>query len=133
MLSLFPQILWLAPFSSTILRLATGTAFLYIGYLLIIRRGEYGKIRIPIFGTVSPSIFLASGIVTIFDGFALLVGYATQAAALLGMIIAFKHFFLFRSFGSLRPLPKSTCIMIFLMCLALLLSGAGPLGFDLPL
>ena len=74
-----------------------------------------------------------SGIVTVLDGFTLLLGYGTQAAALLGAVIALKHLFLPKSFGALRPLPKSTCLMLFLMCLALVISGAGPLGFDLPL
>lgn len=133
MLSIFPQILWLAPFSSTLLRLGTGISFIYVGYFLISHRNELTKIQLPIIKHPAIWMLMVSGIITEVTGFALLVGYGTQLAAIVAMIITIKHFSLSKRFGSLRPLPRSTYALLFLMCLALLFTGGGPFGLDLPL
>ncbi len=133
MLSLIPQILWLAPFTATILRIGVGISFIYAGYFLIVRRNDLTKIRLPILGSPASWMLWISGVITIFDGLAILVGYGTQAAAIIGIIIVIKHMSLSKQYESLRPLPRSTYALLFLMCLALLISGAGPLGLDFPL
>lgn len=133
MLSLFPQILWLAPFSLTLLRFGTGISFIYVGYILIARRIELSKIQLPIIRHPALWMLWVSGIITELIGLALLVGYGTQLAAIVGMIIALKHVSLSKRYGALRPLARSTYMLLFLMCLSLLISGAGPFGFDLPL
>jgi uncharacterized membrane protein YphA (DoxX/SURF4 family) len=133
MLSLIPQILWLSPFSSTILRLGAGIAFMYAGYAMLVRHGEYTAIRLPFIGHAAAWMVWASGVIIAIDGFAILIGFGTQAAAIVGMIIAVKHFSLSKKYETVRPLPRSAYALLFLMCTALLISGAGPLGFDLPL
>lgn len=133
MLSLFPQILWLAPFSLTILRLGAGIAFVYAGYFMIVRRKDFTKIRLPVIHHPALWMLWASGIITIVDGFCILIGYGTQLAAIVGLIIAIKHMSLSKQYDSLRPLARSTYALLVLICLALLISGAGPYGLDLPL
>jgi uncharacterized membrane protein YphA (DoxX/SURF4 family) len=61
------------------------------------------------------------------------LGFGTQAAAIVGMIIALKYLCLGRSYENIRPLARSSYILLFIICLTLLISGAGPLGMDLPL
>jgi uncharacterized membrane protein YphA (DoxX/SURF4 family) len=133
MLSLIPQILFLAPFTSTILRIGSGIAFMYAGYYMLTHRNEFTKIRLPIINHPALWMLWASGIITIIDGVALFLGYGTQLAAIVGLIIAIKHMSLSKQYESLRPLPRSTYALLSLMCLALLISGAGPFGLDLPL
>lgn len=133
MLSLFPQLLWLAPYSSTLLRLGIGISFFYAGYLVMVRREEFAKIRIPVIGNPAIWMLWISGLVTAVDGFAIFIGFGTQLAAMIGLLIALKHALLPRRFDALRPLPRSTSLLLILMCLALVVSGAGHLGFDLQL
>jgi uncharacterized membrane protein YphA (DoxX/SURF4 family) len=133
MLSLFPQILWLAPFSLSILRLGAGIAFIYAGYFMIIHRNDLAKIQLPIVAHPALWMLWASGLITIVDGLCILIGYGTQLAAIVGLIIAIKHMSLSKQYDSLRPLARSTYALLVLMCVALLISGAGPFGLDLPL
>ena len=133
MLSLFPGILYLAPFSLTILRLGAGISFIYAGYFMFVHRNEFTKIRLPIIAHPALWMLWVSGVITIADGLAIILGYGTQLAAIVGMIIAIKHLSLSKQYESLRPLPRSTYALLLLMCIALLISGAGPFGLDLPL
>ncbi len=133
MLSLFPGILYLAPFTSTILRLGAGAAFIYAGYFMFVHRDDFTKIRLPIIAHPALWMLWVSGVITIADGVAIVLGYGTQLAAIIGIIIAVKHMSLSKQYESLRPLPRSTYALLLLMCLALLISGAGPFGLDLPL
>jgi uncharacterized membrane protein YphA (DoxX/SURF4 family) len=133
MLSLFPGILYLAPFSATILRFGAGICFIYIGYSLLVRRRELAAIRLPIIGHPPVWLICVAGLITVLDGIALFVGYGTQLAAIVGMLIALKHLSLYGRWSAVRPFERSTYALLFLICLTLLISGAGPLGFDLPL
>ncbi len=133
MLSMFPGILYLAPFSATILRFGAGLAFIYIGYALLMERRAITKIHISVIGHPSGALVWAAGIITMLDGFALFLGFGTQLAAIIGMLIALKHLSLWGRYASIRPLARSTYMLIFIICLTLLITGAGPLGFDLPL
>jgi uncharacterized membrane protein YphA (DoxX/SURF4 family) len=134
MLSFFPELLYLAPFSATLLRLSAGVALVYIGYALILHREEITTIKLPIVNA-HPTVGLVwiSGVVTMIDGFSLAIGLGTQLAAIVAMIVAIKHISLAGRYESLRPLPRSTYVLLLCICFSLLLTGAGPLGLDLPL
>ena len=84
-------------------------------------------------GNAPAWLIVVAGIITFLDGFALFVGFGTQIAAIIGMVIALKHLVLSRRYDALQLLPSSTFFLLFLMCLCLLITGAGPYGFDLPL
>ena len=133
MLSLFPGILYLAPFSATLLRFGAGIAFIYMGYSFLVRRAAISQIRLPVIGHPPIWLLWITGLITAFDGIALFIGYGTQAAAIVGMLIAIKQFLLYGRWAAVRPFERTTFALLFLICLTLLISGAGPLGFDLPL
>jgi uncharacterized membrane protein YphA (DoxX/SURF4 family) len=74
-----------------------------------------------------------SAIATLLDGLALIAGFGTQLAAIAGIIIAIKHISLSTRYESLRPVARSTYIVLLVICVCLLLSGAGPYAIDYPL
>ena len=133
MLSTFPGILYLAPFAATILRFGAGLSFIYVGYVLILRRGNVSSVRLPWIGHAPQWLTILVGAITLIDGFAIFLGFGTQIAAIVGMILALKFVILWKRFEPVHILARSTYFLLFLMCLALLLTGAGPYGFDLPL
>ena len=132
-LSLFPSLFYLAPLSATIIRLGAGIAFFYIGYVLILNRREITQITLPFIGYPAQWMIVVSGVITILDGLALIIGFGTQAAAIIGIIIALKHLLLPRTYESVRPFARSTYALLILMSLTLILTGAGPFAVDLPL
>ena len=114
MLSLFPQLLFLSPFAAFHIRLALMCIFAYSAYVRI----PHAQTLIKVFGVIDGLIAIA-----------LLVGFYTQLAALLGLICTAA--WLMRS--DWNPYPKSTAALAFIMCLSILVLGAGPFAFDLPL
>ena len=132
MLSLFPQLLFLAPFSATILRVAAGIAFLLLAWVHINKREELSRVDfffighgawIPVFATI----------VELTIATALLAGIYTQLAALFGALVALKSFVWKPRFNELFPLSQSTSALLFAICLSLVFTGAGVFAFDLPL
>lgn len=114
MLSLFPTLLFLSPFAAFLIRLALVAVFAYSAYTRVPSERTFLKV----FGVIDGIIALA-----------LLVGFYTQLAALVGAICAIA--WLVKAEWS--PYPKSTTALALIMCLSLLILGAGPFAFDLPL
>jgi hypothetical protein len=114
MLSLFPELLFLAPLSATVIRIAVSCVFAYSAYT----RTRSSAALLRVFAVVDAVIALA-----------LLLGMYTQLAALAGLVCAAAWLIV----PAWRPLPKSTVALVFVMCASLLVTGAGPLAFDLPL
>ncbi len=114
MLSLFPQILFLAPFSALLIRIALSATIFYPGWKHLTRREN--NLR-------------AVGVVEIATGILLFVGAWTQAAALIAGAIVL----VWLAFPSTRILPRSTMLLALIMSLSLLVTGAGAIAFDLPL
>lgn len=133
MFSLFPEILFLAPFSATLIRLAVGIAFIGIAWRMNADAHEMARIRLPIIGQPSTSLmYLAGGIIGIV-GLALVVGIYTQLMALFGVGITLVRLALGRRYDAVCPLVYSTQAFLLIMCLSLLVTGPGPIAFDLPL
>ena len=114
MLSLFPQLLFLSPFAAFLIRIALAILFGYSAYLRI----QDKKTLLKTFGVID-------GIIAI----ALAVGFYTQLAALLGAICTAAWLIK----PDWNPYPKSTTALALVMCLCLIILGAGPFAFDLPL
>lgn len=133
MLSLFPGILYLAPFSYLLLRIASAFAFFYIAWDLLANKDEMEGAKIIIVGHIKDWMLWLSAIVTFVVGALLLVGLWTQAAAIVGMLIVFKHSLGLRQYSDILPLSAGTYALLFVMCACLLITGAGPVAFDLPL
>ncbi len=114
MLSLFPEILFLAPLGAFLIRIAAAFTLAYIAY-----RHAYAPDALSRTGAV-----IEAGAAVL-----LLLGVFTQAGALLGIGIVLAHVGL----RSLRVLPMSTMLLLLALCLSALVTGAGAFAFDLPL
>ena len=115
MLSLFPQLFFLAPFSASLIRLAVAAVFMYTAWVHWNRQ----------------DLRLARGksIVEGLCAIALVLGYYVQAAAIVSLVISI----MWVASPIRRPLPFSAILLTMVMCLSLLVTGAGLLAFDLPL
>lgn len=114
MLSLFPELLFLAPFSALVLRLSLTvllglTAWAHVSRpSMLMRAWALGE------------VVLAA---------ALLVGAWTQPAALIAAVWLFASIFV----RDMRLFSKSTVILAIIICLSLAVTGPGAFAFDLPL
>lgn len=133
MLSLFPDILFLAPVGTTLLRVVAGLFIIYAGYRVGAERERYSETRFPIIGN-PPELFLWIGVLITFAiGLLLVVGLFTQAAAILGALAALKIALFNYKYPGLMPLSVGTAMLLFAVCLSLLVMGPGIFAFDLPL
>jgi hypothetical protein len=132
MLNPFPDLLTFSFFAPTILRLATAGAFAYGAYFLWVHRMRIAERRFPLVGHapwLGASLAVAHALLAVMLG----AGYYTQIAALLGGLGTVKALFLIRRYPELFPLSRGTYVLLLIMLLSLLLTGAGALAFDLPL
>ncbi len=114
MLSLFPEILFLAPFSAFLIRLSVAVLFGYAASKHFAEPDMTMRALAAIEGVCAAMLFL---------------GLYAQGAALLGILLFFVHAFNPR----FRTFPTSTGALLLVLCISLLVTGAGPLAFDLPL
>ena len=131
--SVFPGLFFLSPFAVTLLRIAAAYAFLYIANSLIQDRREIARVRLPIIGHPREWMVWISATIIAIVSCLLAVGLYTQVAAILGMIIAAKHGIFARRYSSIMPLSRGTYGFLFVICITLLITGAGAIAFDLPL
>lgn len=132
MLSVFPQLLFLSLLGPTLLRITAGCVFLYLAYHHFQNRstvahelGRFvgaGTIIAPIYALIELGIAVA-----------LITGSWTQPAALVGFVIALKMLLLRESFHATKPLSQLSYFLLSLICLCLVVMGAGAFAFDLPL
>jgi uncharacterized membrane protein YphA (DoxX/SURF4 family) len=132
MLSVFPHILFLSPFSATLLRAAAGIIFLMLAWNHCTRRKELSDVPFIVVGRGGWIPLLASTLETLV-GIALIAGVYTQVAALVGALLALKSFVWHRQYPQFFPLSRTTAALLFVICVSLLVTGAGPFAFDLPL
>ncbi len=132
MLNTFPNLLVLGFFAPTLLRAAVACLFFYAAYSAYKHREAASRLRFPLIGEASWAggftMLMYSSI-----GLALLLGYYTQIAAILAGLTSIKGLLFCKRFGPLFPYQRSTYVLLFIICLSLLVSGAGALAYDLPL
>jgi uncharacterized membrane protein YphA (DoxX/SURF4 family) len=133
MLNPFPQLLFLGFFVPTILRVAAAVALGYSAWRITSERAALSKADLPIIGTPPVALIWISGAVTMLVAAALFFGYGTQVAAILGGIISLKYAFIPKRLVHFSPLSRSAYLLLFVICLALLVSGAGAFAMDVPL
>jgi len=133
MLNPFPSLLVYGFFTPTLLRVAVAIYFVYIAQFLAREEKKLEAIRVPLVGQMRAWMVWLSVVVTTLVAFCLFVGYETQWAAIVGMLISLKHLYGTRKYASYLPLSRGTYILLFIICLSLLYSGAGAMAFDLPL
>ena len=114
MLSVFPDILFLAPLSASLIRIALAIVFIYAGW----KHFSHAE-----------NSFRYLAVVEFLSAISIGAGVKTQLGALVGACII--SFWLARS--SIRPVTRGTAWLALVMCLSLLVTGGGALAFDLPL
>jgi uncharacterized membrane protein YphA (DoxX/SURF4 family) len=132
MLSLFPQILWLAPLGTALLRISVGLVFLLIGLDHWRRRGELSKADFILVGH-GMWIPMLAALIELAVALCLFLGAYTQVAAIFGALLALKQLVWHGSYPSFFPFSRSTSALLLAICLSLIVSGAGAFALDLPL
>lgn len=133
MLSLFPNLLSYQFFAITLIRLAAALAILYMSYRYAFERGEIERASFWPVGHIPRWLTLVGSCIVFIVGILLVIGLYTQAAAIAGMILALKDLVFVHKYPRIMPLSAGASALLFVMCLALLLSGAGAFAVDLPL
>jgi uncharacterized membrane protein YphA (DoxX/SURF4 family) len=126
MLNTFPDLLTYGFFAPTILRLTVAIVLFYLAYHQWRTRVEIAKVRSFMFPTLSI-------IFNVIVGIALFVGGYTQIAALLAIIGFCIGLWLNRRHPHIVILSNTTVIVLIVVCVSLLLTGAGALAMDIPL
>ena len=114
MLSVFPELLFLSPFAAFLIRVAVSVVF---GYSAVTRLRHGGGL-LKLYGTIDLALALL-----------LLAGAYTQLTAIASVICALAWL----AVPSIRPVPSSTAALTLVLSLSLILTGAGPFAYDLPL
>ncbi len=114
MLSLFPDLLFLAPFSALALRVALAALLALTAWRHVSEPQNLAR---------------AWAILEIAAAVAIFVGAWTQAAALAAAVWLFASLFV----KEMRAFPKSTAVLAIIIALSLVVTGPGPFSFDLPL
>ncbi len=134
MLNPFPEFLNYALLAPFLLRVVLGLIFIDLGWLTF--KGERGRWK-AVFEMLRlrpVSLFVPLyGAIQIAGGLLLLVGLWTQVAALVFAILTFAELYVEWSEGSILKRDISFYILIFVISLSLLLTGAGAYAFDIPL
>ena len=133
MLSLLPQLLFLAPLGTTLLRVVVACYFAYIAWFLTKNQPEITHMHLSLIGHAPAWILWLSALIMATIAALLFVGAWTQVIAILGAIITLKCLIGVRWFPTLVPFSASTSVLLFCMCLSLVVTGAGAFAFDLPL
>jgi uncharacterized membrane protein YphA (DoxX/SURF4 family) len=133
MLNTFPQLLTYGFFAPTVLRILVAFSFFYIAGAQFSRRKEISELKIQIIGHVDQTMVLISSLVIFLVGVALFLGWHTQIAAILGILVCLKHAVYAKKYPRLIPLCRMEYIYLIVIMLTLLVSGAGALAMDLPL
>lgn len=113
-LSVFPEILFLAPFAALLIRFALAILLGYCAWKHLVNRDKVGR---------------ALGFVESIVASALILGAWTQIVAIIGMLFVG----IWIMYPKSRVTATGTAFLAFVLFLSLLLTGAGALAFDLPL
>lgn len=115
MLNIFPELLFLAPLAALLIRAATASLFILSG----IAHWKYSD------STMGKTFAVLEVAIAI----ALAVGFYTQLTALIAVCTIIAWLFI----KEIRPLPMSTMLLLLVTAFSLILTGSGPISFDLPL
>ncbi|HVY73110.1 MAG TPA: DoxX family membrane protein [Candidatus Paceibacterota bacterium] len=133
MLNPFPHLFEFSFFAPTLLRVAVAVLFAYHAQHTFKTHSTFANTRLPIIG--KPGIVLVYVITIAYTILAamLFFGWYTQIAAIVGGIAMLKHAWFAREYKLYSPLSRSAYLLAAVMCISLLVTGAGALAMDLPL
>lgn len=137
MLNIFPDLLFLQILAPFLLRVAIGVMFIWIGYSYLFKDREALILqvskRFPKLGKFS---VLSGGVFEIITGVFLVAGLLTQIAAIVGVLIAIDALFVkffYKELDKVMKYSKMFYILVLIISLSLIVSGAGAFAIDLPL
>ncbi len=122
MLSLFPSLLTYERLGPFIIRGVLGITLAYFGYLKIMNRGRS-----------SGSNSVRYGIVEVFLSAFLIIGLYTQLTALINALILVSNIVFTPKQKALFSDGINYYVLLLVMAISLLFTGAGAFAFDLPL
>jgi len=131
-LSLFPQLFFLSPLSATLLRIVSGLVFLYLAYFYYHKREHLAQVDVPIVGRGMWKPLLATAWCALV-GVGLFFGFYTQLAAICGAIVGAKFIGWKKFCPEYVPVTYITSALLTIICISILLTGAGAFAFDWPL
>jgi hypothetical protein len=127
MMSLFPALFDFSLIAVFLLRVTTGIFFLLFGLHLLRATYDMREKSLTIQG-----VGLAYGFSKLLVGFLLTAGVYTQAAAIMGALLALLT--LAQAFTTEKNVSaQQVQILLFVLCLSLLFLGPGLFAFDIPL
>ncbi len=134
MLNPFPEILFLQAYAPLLIRITVGVFFIIFGAYKI-RGDRHGSYAIfEKVGIISTNIYVQIlGIAQIIVGAFLIVGLTVQIVAMVSAIIALVSFIIKLRHPEKLPHMPAVYILLFVMSLSLILTGAGIPAVDLPL
>lgn len=137
MLNIFPDLLFLQLFAPFMLRVALGVMFVWIGYSYLFKDREAVIAQISSkWPRIAKFSVLFGGTFEMVVGVLLILGFYTQAVAIAGALIAidalFGKFF-YKELDKVLKYSKMFYVLILIISLSLLVSGAGAFAIDLPL
>lgn len=137
MLNIFPDLLFLQLLAPFMLRVAIGVMLFWIGYSYIFKDRVVVVSQIsskwPKFG---PFAVWFGGIFDMITGIFLIVGFLTQAAAIAGILIAMDALFakwFYKDLDKVIKYSRMFYVLLLVISISLLFTGAGAFAFDLPL
>ena len=132
MLNPFPDLLTYGIFAPTLLRVAAALVLGYAAHVQWHRRKELAAVRFSFVGSGAWIVWVLI-LLGALSALGLLLGYYTQWAALVGGLLALKSTVWSHYYPRVFPLSRITSLLLLIVCLSLLLSGAGKLAFDVAL
>lgn len=137
MLNVFPGLLFLGFLAPFFVRVAVGAIFLWIGYSYLFRDRNAAIAQLSSRWPKCASFLIwFGGIFEIITGLFLITGFLTQIAAIAGMLIATDALFvklLYKDLDRVAKYSRVFYILVLIISISLLFSGAGAFAFDLPL
>jgi uncharacterized membrane protein YphA (DoxX/SURF4 family) len=134
MLNPFPELLTFSLLGPFILRVTIGFILFNLGYLKLTREKTRWHTTFETLGLKPESGWTKSfGVLEILGGLALIAGFYTQIAALIFVIITFIELYIEQKESSILARNAAFYLLLFVIALSLLFTGAGFFAFDLPL
>lgn len=133
MLNPFPQLLVFGFFAPTLLRIAAACVFFYLAYWHFKNKKEVAHELSVLSHEMAVWLVGLYILIELAVGAGLLLGFWTQIAALVGLVISVKILLLKRSLHAMAPLSRAAYLLLGIICLSLIASGAGGFAIDLPL
>ncbi|HEX8993774.1 MAG TPA: hypothetical protein VF803_00805 [Candidatus Paceibacterota bacterium] len=127
----FPSLFSYSFFAPILLRLSASLVFFFVALMQWRARRETYALLSPILGSISRHAIALLVAIEYIIAAMLFVGWHTQIAAVLGVILSIKYAFV--RARSLSPLGAIATWLLLSVCLSLIILGGGALALDIHL